>query len=78
VRIDRLLVDSGYKAEIVAAVNQKAGGSAMMPSKGVGVRPSRRPFAAYTRKPGEVLANHWYGPNVRRTAQFPHVLIDTN
>jgi len=28
--------------------------------------------------PGEVLGNHWYVPNVRRTAQFSHVLIDTN
>ena len=44
----------------------------------MGIRASRRPFAAYTHKPGEVLGNHWYIPNVRRTAQFAHVLIDTN
>jgi len=77
-KIDRLLVDSGYKPQIVAAVKQKAGGSAMMLSKGVGIRASRKPFAAYAHKPGEVLGNHWYVPNVRRTAQFPHVLVDTN
>ena len=50
----------------------------MMLSKGVGIRASRKPFAAYAHKPGEVLGNHWYVPNVRRTAQFPHVLVDTN
>jgi hypothetical protein len=77
-KIDRLFVDSGYKPAVVAAVQRKVGGTAMMLSKGVGVRASRRPFAAYTKKPGEVLGNHWYVPNVHRTAQFPHVLIDTN
>jgi len=77
-KIDRLLVDSGYKPEVVAAVQRKVGSSTMMLSKGVGIRASRRPFAAYTQKPGEVLGNHWYVPNVRRTAQFSHVLIDTN
>ena len=77
-RIDRLLIDSGYKPEIVAAVQRKVGSAAVMLSKGVGIRASRRPFAAYTQKPGEVLGNHWYVPNVRRTAQFSHVLIDTN
>jgi len=25
-----------------------------------------------------VLGNDWHIPNVRRTAQFPHVLVDTN
>jgi len=77
-KIDRLLVDSGYKPGIVAAVQREVGSAAVMLSKGVGVRASRKPFAAYTQRPGEVLGNHWYIPNVRRTAQFPHVLVDTN
>jgi len=77
-KIDRLLVDSGYKPEVVAAIQRKVGSAAVMLSKGVGIRASRRPIAAYTQKPGEVLGNHWYIPNVRRTAQFAHVLIDTN
>ena len=43
-----------------------------------GIRATRRPFAAYTKRPGETIGDHWYVPNVRRTAQFQHVLIDTN
>lgn len=77
-KLDRLLVDSGYKPAIVADVKRLCGGSAMMLSKGMGIRSTRRPFAAYTKKPGETIGDHWYVPNVRRTAQFPHVLIDTN
>ena len=50
----------------------------MMLSKGMGIRSTRRPFAAYAKRPGETIGDHWYVPNVRRTAQFPHVLIDTN
>jgi hypothetical protein len=77
-RLDRLLVDSGYKPGIVADVKRRCGGSAMMLSKGMGIRATRRPFAAYTKRPGETIGDHWYVPNVRRTAQFQHVLIDTN
>jgi phage terminase large subunit GpA-like protein len=77
-RLDRLLVDSGYKPGIVADVKRRCGGSVMMLSKGMGIRSTRRPFAAYTKRPGETIGDHWYMPNVRRTAQFQHVLIDTN
>jgi len=77
-RIDRLLVDAGYKPAIVAAVKRKAGAATMTAAKGVGIRASRKPMAAYTRRPGERLGDHWYEPNVRQTHQFPHVLLDTN
>jgi len=77
-RLDRLLVDSGYKPGIIADVKRRCGGSVMMLSKGMGIRATRRPFAAYTKRPGETIGDHWYMPNVSRTAQFQHVLIDTN
>ncbi|MCL2701948.1 MAG: phage terminase large subunit family protein [Phycisphaerae bacterium] len=77
-RLDRLLVDSGYKPAVVADVKRRCGGSVMMLSKGVGIRATRRPFAAYTQRPGETIGDHWYMPNVRRTAQFQHVQLDTN
>jgi len=77
-RIDRLLVDSGYKPGIVEAVQRKVASSTMMASKGMGIRASRKPMAAYARRPGETLGYHWYIPNVSRTAQFRHILIDTN
>jgi hypothetical protein len=78
VRIERLLVDMGYKAEIVASVKRKLGGAAMMLSKGVGVKAGRRPLSACRRYPGEVHGHFWYIPNVRKTSEYPHVLVDVN
>jgi hypothetical protein len=77
-RIDRLLVDMGYKPGLVASVKQKAGGSTMMLAKGIGIRASRKPIAEYARRPGETIGHYWYVPNVRKTGQFQHVLVDVN
>jgi hypothetical protein len=77
-RIERLLVDMGYKPGIVADVKQKAGGAVMMLAKGVGLRASRKPIAEYARRPGETIGHYWYIPNVRKTGQFQHVLVDVN
>ena len=77
-RIDRLLVDMGYKAPLVAAVKLKAGGTAMMLSRGVGIRAGSKPISMYQRKPGWTLGLNWYVPNVLGTAEFPHVCIDVN
>lgn len=77
-RIDRLLVDMGYKPGVVSDVRRKAGGTAMMPAKGMGIRASRKPLSSYTRHPGEVHGHFWYVPNVRKTGELPHVLVDVN
>ncbi len=77
-KIDRLLVDMGYKPGIVADVKRKAGGAAMMLAKGVGIRASRKPLSAYARHPGEVHGHFWYVPSVRKTGEYPHVLVDVN
>jgi len=77
-RIDRLFVDMGYKPGVVAAVKHKAGGSAMMLSKGVGLRAGSKPISMYQRRPGWTLGTNWYVPNVRGTAEFPHVCVDVN
>lgn len=77
-RLDRLLVDMGYKPGIVAAVKHKAGGSAMMLSKGVGIRAGSKPISMYKRRPGWQIGHNWYVPNVRGTAEFPHVCVDVN
>ena len=50
----------------------------MMLSKGIGIRASRKPLSTYTRHPGEAHGHFWYVPNVRKTAEFPHVLVDVN
>jgi hypothetical protein len=77
-RIDRLLVDMGYKPGIVAAVKHKAGGSAMMLYKGLGIRAGSKPMSSYARRPGERIGHHWYIPNTVKTAEFPHVASDVN
>jgi len=77
-RIDRLFVDMGYKPGVVAAVKHKAGGSAMMLSKGVGLRAGSKPISMYQRRPGWTLGANWYIPNVRGTAEFPHICVDVN
>lgn len=66
-RIDRLLVDMGYKPGIVAAVKHKAGGSAMMLYKGLGIRAGHKPLSTYARRPGEQHGHFWFVPNVSRT-----------
>ncbi|MEX2670913.1 MAG: terminase gpA endonuclease subunit [Phycisphaeraceae bacterium] len=76
-RIERLLIDAGYLPGIVANVCHKLGAVAM-PSKGVGIRAGNKPMSAYRRKPGERHGHHWYVPNVSRTAELRHVMIDTN
>ena len=77
-KIDRLLVDMGYKPGIVADIKRKVGGTALMASKGLGIRAARKPLSSYSRHPGEVHGHFWYVPNVRKTGEFPHVLIDVN
>ena len=77
-RLDRLLVDMGYKPGIAAAVKHKAGGTAMWLSKGVGIRAGSKPVSMYQRRPGWTLGHHWYVPNVAGTHEFPHVCVDVN
>ena len=77
IRIERCLVDSGYLPGVVANVCHKAG-AAMMPSKGIGLTAGRKPMSTYRRQPGELHGHNWYMPNVRKTGEFRHVMIDTN
>jgi hypothetical protein len=77
-RIDRLLVDMGYKPGIVGDVKHKSGGAAMMLCKGVGIKAGRKPMSAWEKKVGETHGTHWMIPNVSRTREFPHILSDVN
>jgi len=77
-RIERCLVDSGWKPGIAAAVKHKAGGATMVLSKGVGIRAGSRPMTSYRRKSGEVHGHNWYMPNVAGSKEFPYVAYDTN
>ncbi|MCE5280326.1 MAG: terminase gpA endonuclease subunit [Planctomycetaceae bacterium] len=77
-RIDRLVVDMGYKPGLVAAVKHKAGGATMMLYKGVGIRAGHKPMSSYRRRPGEIHGHYWYVPSVAKTTEFPHVAADVN
>jgi len=77
-RLDRLLIDGGYKPTVAAAVLHQVGGAAAMISKGVGITAGRKPIHAYRRKPGERYGHEWYFPQTRGTKEFPHLLYDTN
>ena len=76
-RIDRCLIDGGYKPGIVQNVRQKMGG-VIMASKGLGIKAGNKPISTYRRKPGERYGHHWYIPNVNKSNEFGHVVVDTN
>jgi hypothetical protein len=77
-RIEPLLVDMGYKPEIVAAVKHRLGGATMHLARGVGIGARNRPMSQYRRRPGERHGHHWYMPAVAGTREFPHVAADVN
>ena len=71
-RIEKLLMDSGYLPGVVEAVKHKVGGTAMVLSKGVGITAGRKSMSAYRRKPGET---HGHGRNVREWRLKPPARI---
>jgi len=77
-RVEKMLVDMGYKSGIVANVKHKVGGAAMILSKGMGLRAGSKPMSTYRRHPGEVHGHNWYFPNVNKSSEFPHVAFDAN
>ena len=76
-RIDRLLIDTGYLPGIIENVRHKLG-SCIMASKGIGIKAANKPMSTYRRKAGERYGHNWYIPNVNKSNEFPHVAIDTN
>jgi len=76
-RMDRLLIDSGYLPGVGNAVVVKLG-AALMLSKGMGLRAGNKPMITYQRRPGEVHGHNWYIPNVSKSSEFRHVAFDAN
>jgi hypothetical protein len=76
--VEQLLVDSGYKPTLVYNVRRKLASPVMQASKGMALRATNKPIAAYQRKPGWKMGDDWYVPSVRGTREYPHVCIDTN
>jgi hypothetical protein len=76
--INNLLVDSGYKPTLVYNVRRKLASPIVQASKGMALRATNKPVAAYQRKPGWRFGDDWYVPSVRGTREYPHVCVDTN
>jgi len=77
-KLDRVLIDAGWKTRIVYQVCRAIGSSAVVPSKGVGVTPSMKPMIAMKRKKGELHGDNWMMPNVAGTRELRHIRYDTN
>lgn len=76
--IEAMLVDSGYKPTLVYNVRKKLASPIMQASRGLPLRATNKPIAAFQRKPGWKFGDNWYVPSVRGTREYPHVCIDTN
>ncbi|HZT79592.1 MAG TPA: terminase gpA endonuclease subunit [Gemmataceae bacterium] len=77
-RVERLLVDSGFLPDVVyEACRRSPHAAAILPSRGVGVGASARPFSEYQRKPGERHGPNWLiGHAPSRAARY--VRFDAN
>jgi hypothetical protein len=77
-RLDRLLIDAGYKGDTVfQAVRQSAHAARITPSLGRSITASNVPMEEYHKRAGERLGFHWLlRPNTSRTMR--HLLIDVN
>jgi hypothetical protein len=75
---NKLLIDTGYKPEIVENAIRLAVGrsSVVLPSKGKGIRSSQTPMMQYKQKTGERIGNHWLESTPLRRMRT--VTIDTN
>lgn len=76
-RVERLLIDSGYPPAVCNAVAVQLGPAVLL-SKGMGLQAGNKPMAAYTRRPGERHGHNWYIRNVSRSSEFRHVAFDPN
>lgn len=75
-KIERAMVDSGYKKDVVYEFCRRSPFAAiLLPSKGLGIGAGRKPMDEYSRKRGERIGYHWM---LQRGAAIRFTLIDTN
>ncbi len=77
-RIERMLVDAGYKSDLVGEFCRRSKHAAvLMPSRGLPLGPTSKPMSEYTRKEGERHGNHWF-TTVQRSKLGRHLRFDSN
>lgn len=78
-RLQKILVDAGYKPDIVHRFCRASDyANIVMPSLGRYIGASSVPFEQYTKKPGEVIGEHWLIPTTKGKRVIRHVHVDTN
>jgi phage terminase large subunit GpA-like protein len=82
ITLSRLLIDTGWKDEIVYGcirmLNQKPVSlPIVMGSKGKGITATKKPFSSYTKHPGDIVGSRWRSPKPEKGRQRI-VHIDTN
>ena len=82
IQISRLLIDARYDpgqgGKIIDGVRRKLGSPILQAAKGRGIGAKNKPIASYQKRPGWLLGDHWYIPNVAGTKEYQYVSIDTN
>lgn len=78
IRIDRCLVDQGWKTDLVHQWIKQTRHSNILPARGYGVRASNKPWDEYTWKTGQKPGIHWFITAPKPGRSLRHVEIDTN
>jgi len=76
--VDRCLIDKGYAGKIVEDVCRRLGTAVPMPSRGMPVTASSKPFDEYRRQLGQQIGHYWRIPSVRGTHEMRYVQVDVN
>ncbi len=76
--LSKLLIDTGYKPEIVENAIRLAAprSTVVMPAKGKGIKSSQVPMSLYKRKAGERIGKHWLESTPPRRLRT--ITMDTN
>jgi hypothetical protein len=82
-RLKRVLCDTGDLGDVVCAAigrlkQPKEKLPIVMPSFGVGIGATKKPFSAYKAKEGDVVGWHWRAPEPKDRKSLREVQIDTN
>jgi hypothetical protein len=78
-RMDKIGIDTGYKAEIVHRfVRAHPAGNILIPTKGMGIKAGANAMGDWQRKRGEIVGNGWRYTPVANAKGVRHCIIDTN
>lgn len=80
-RIERCLIDANWgesTSVVYQFCRQSSHAAVLMPSHGVGVTASGKPFSDHVKKRGERVGDNWRMPVTTGTRAVRHVVYDTN